>query len=97
MYLAVYVVFGAAGAVGKDLVSRLAKQSGAKVVASDRDEKDIDRSSSVIVQAADTQDEESVRFLRPQLDHSLDASPMQASVYVSKGSQKMILYLCWCR
>jgi nucleoside-diphosphate-sugar epimerase len=61
VYNAVYVVFGAAGAVGSTLVSRLSKQQGAKVVASDVDQADLEKiSGSAHVYAANTQDESEV-------------------------------------
>ncbi|CAL8463186.1 g2720 [Coccomyxa elongata] len=60
----VYVVFGAAGAVGSDLVGRLAAQQGARVIASDRDHSDLDGLSKTIKDAtimpADTQDPDAV-------------------------------------
>ena len=58
---AVYVVFGAAGAVGSDLVSRLAQQQGAAIVASDRDHGDLDQvKSATEMHPADVQDEAAV-------------------------------------
>lgn len=60
-YDAVYVIFGAAGAVGSDLVSRLAQQQGATVVASDRDHADLEQvKSATEMLPADVQDEEAV-------------------------------------
>jgi len=62
---AVYVVFGAAGAVGSDLVSRLSKQQGASIVASDRDQEGLDQvklASEIL--PADTRDEAAV-YLYP--------------------------------
>ena len=59
------MVFGAAGAVGSDLVGRLAAQQGARVVASDRDHSDLDDLSKAVKDAtivpADTQDADAVR------------------------------------
>ena len=62
---AVYVVFGAAGAVGSDLVSRLSKQQGASIVASDRDHGGLDQvKSATEIHPADTHDEAAV-YLYP--------------------------------
>lgn len=59
------MVFGAAGAVGSDLVGRLAAQQGARVIASDRDHSDLDELSKAVKDAtivpADTQDPDAVR------------------------------------
>ena len=63
-YLAVYVVFGAGGAVGSDLVGRLAKQQGAKIVASDMDQGDLESlGSSAEIMPANTEDEAAVRCI----------------------------------
>ncbi len=62
----VYVVFGAAGAVGSSLVERLAAQPGAKVVASDRDGSGLETVESVkgaSLHPADTEDEAAVGLL----------------------------------
>ena len=62
--IAVYVVFGAGGAVGSDLVGRLAKQQGANVVASDADNGDLESiGSSAELMPADTEDEAAVRCI----------------------------------
>ena len=64
VYLAVYVIFGAGGAVGSDLVGRLAKQQGASIVASDVDKGDLESlGSSAELMPADTEDEEAVRCI----------------------------------
>ncbi len=56
----VYVVFGAAGAVGSDLVGRLVAQSGAQVFASDRDTSDLDKIKEATIVPADTLDQDAV-------------------------------------
>ncbi|EIE21368.1 NAD(P)-binding protein [Coccomyxa subellipsoidea C-169] len=56
----VYVVFGAAGAVGSDLVGRLVAQSGAQVFASDRDTSDLDKLKEATIVPADTLDQDAV-------------------------------------
>lgn len=70
--IAVYVVFGAAGAVGSSLVERLAAQQGAKVLASDRDDSGLESLQSVqgaSLHPADTEDEAAVRDVPlPSLD-----------------------------
>ncbi len=65
---AVYVVFGAAGAVGSDLVSRLSKQQGASIVASDRDQQGLDQvKSATEILPADTRDEAAVLLFPHEL------------------------------
>ena len=60
-HYAVYVIFGAAGAVGSNLVSRLAKQQGATIVASDRDHGELYQvKSATEMLPADVQDEAAV-------------------------------------
>jgi nucleoside-diphosphate-sugar epimerase len=60
---AVYVVFGAAGAVGGELVSRLAQQEGAAIIASDRDQSDLENvKSATEILPADAQDEAAVHL-----------------------------------
>jgi nucleoside-diphosphate-sugar epimerase len=78
----VYVVFGAAGAVGSDLVGRLVAQPGATVFASDRDTSALDNLKDAHVVPADTLDHEAVRL---------------ASCLSSVGSQIMHRrYTCHC-
>ena len=61
--VAVYVVFGAAGAVGGELVSRLTQQEGAVIIASDRDQSDLEKvKSATEFLPADAQDEAAVRL-----------------------------------
>lgn len=63
IFLAVYVVFGAAGAVGGELVSRLAQQERAAIIASDRDQSDLENiKSATEILPADAQDEAAVRL-----------------------------------
>ena len=80
------MVFGAAGAVGSDLVGRLAAQQGARVIASDRDHSDLDDLSKAVRDAtivpADTQDPDAVRT-SPSLDFAQPITRM-AATYTSK-------------
>ena len=72
---AVYVVFGAAGAVGSDLVSRLAQQQGASIVASDRDHQDLDKVKSATEKIpADVQDEAAVSASDYSILHLVSSS-----------------------
>ncbi len=85
-----YVVFGAAGAVGSDLVRRLAAQPGAEVMASDIDQSDLEELGKSVqnaaVHAADTMNHAAVRRMHDMLLQTL---------CILVPSQHSLVHMCW--